>query len=112
MSKYRQLRIIILYDLPMLEEEQIKDYNRFRKQIIKLGFYQLQFSIYTKVVQNEVGYKTVLKKLQTFIPKTGNIRVLKITEKQYESMLFLRGKESLYEELIGDNKLVVFKEEG
>lgn len=110
MSKYRQLRVIILYDLPMLEEEQIKDYNRFRKSIIKLGFYQLQFSIYVKVVQNETAYKTVLKKLQTSIPKTGNIRILKITEKQYEDMTFLRGKESLYEQIIGDNKVVVFKE--
>ncbi len=111
MSKYRQLRIIILYDLPMIEEEQIKEYSKFRKSIIKLGFNQLQFSIYVKVVPNEMGFQTLMRKIKTNIPNSGNIRILKITEKQYENMIFLQGKSSLHEQIIGDNKLVVFKEE-
>lgn len=110
-SKYKQLRIILFYDLPMDDIEKQREYTRFRKQLIKLGFYQLQFSIYVKVVQNEMGYKTIQRQIKDWIPKVGSIRLLKITEKQYESMIFLRGKNTLHEQIIGDNQLVSFTRE-
>ncbi len=107
-SKYKQLRIILFYDLPMDDIERQRDYTRFRKQLLKQGFYQLQYSIYVKVVQNEMGYKTIQRQIRDWIPKYGNIRILKITEKQYESMVFLRGKNTLHEQIIGDKQLVSF----
>ncbi len=110
-SKYKQLRIILFYDLPMDDIEKQREYTRFRKQLLKQGFYQLQFSIYVKVVQNEMGYKTVQRQIKDWIPQYGNIRLLKITEKQYESMIFLRGKNTLHEQIIGDNQLVSFIKE-
>ncbi len=102
------MRIMIFYDLPMDDNDKIREYNTFRKKLIRIGFYQLQFSIYVKVVQNENGYKTFIRQIQGFIPKSGNIRILKITEKQYESMLFLQGKSNLHELVVGDKEVVYF----
>lgn len=100
-----------MYDLPMEEPEQVKAYSQFRKKLLKIGFYQLQYSIYVKVVPTEAGYKTFLRKIQAEIPHQGNVRILKITEKQYESMVFLTGSKSMHELIVGDNELVVFKGE-
>lgn len=94
----------------MQTEDEVKEYTRFRKNIMKLGFYQIQFSIYVKVVLNEAGYKTVFRRIQNEIPTSGNIRIIKVTEKQYEDMIFLRGMSNLHEEIIGDNNVVVFRE--
>ncbi len=102
------MRIMIFYDLPMDDKDKVREYNHFRKELLKLGFYQLQFSIYVKVVQNEGGYKTFLRQIKSAIPKSGNIRILKITEKQYESMVFLQGKSNLHELMIGDKEIVYF----
>lgn len=55
-SNYRQMRAIIIYDLPMIDEQDRKIYSLFRKRIIKLGFYMLQYSVYVKVLQNESSY--------------------------------------------------------
>lgn len=107
-SKYKQMRIIVLYDLPMDDNEKITEYNHFRKKLISMGFYQLQFSIYVKVAKNENGYKTFLRQIQYYIPKSGNIRILKITEKQYESMIFLQGTSNLHELVVGDKEVVYF----
>ncbi|MGL4589771.1 MAG: CRISPR-associated endonuclease Cas2 [Mycoplasmatales bacterium] len=109
-SKFRQMRIILMYDLPFEEPEQVKEYNHFRKKIIRLGFYALQYSIYVKVIKNETNYKTLLRRIYDEIPTNGNIRMIKVTEKQYEDMLFLRGKKNMHEQLIGDKELVVFRE--
>ena len=108
-SKYKQLRIIIFYDLPMVETQEIKEYTRFRKTLHQLGFYQLQFSIYVKVVRTESGYKAVLNKLGSSIPPNGHIRIMKITEKQYDNMVILRGGENAHEIIVGDNEVVTFK---
>lgn len=107
-SKYKQMRIMIFYDLPMDDKEKVAEYNYFRKKLIKLGFYQLQYSIYVKVVQNENGYKTFIRQIQSYVPKSGNIRIMKITEKQYESMIFLQGSSNLHELVVGDKEIVYF----
>lgn len=110
MSKYRQMRVILMYDLPMEEPEALKQYTRFRKKLLMLGFYMLQYSIYVKVVKNETNFKTLKRRIYDEIPREGNIRIFKITEKQYESMIFLQGKSNLHEELVGDKEVVVFRE--
>lgn len=57
MSKYRQMRVILMYDLPMEEPESLKQYTRFRKKLLMLGFYMLQYSIYVKVVKTRLILK-------------------------------------------------------
>lgn len=95
----------------MDEPEKVSEYSSFRRKLLKLGFYQLQYSIYVKVVPNESGFQTFLRKIQANIPKEGNIRILKVTEKQYQSMIFLRGNSNMHELVVGDKEIVVFRSE-
>lgn len=107
-NSYKQVRVLILYDLPMTEKEDIRIYNKFRKNLINLGCYMIQFSVYVKVLKNDVNYKLFLNKLKKVLPTKGEIRVIKITEKQYEKMLFLSGEQNNHEKKVGNKNVVVF----
>lgn len=105
---YKQMRVLLIYDLPMEEEKDRKIYNRFHRNITTLGFYMLQFSVYTKVLQNETAFKQQYVKLGKIIPTKGNIIILKITEKQYQDMIYLTGEKNKFDMLVGGKELVIF----
>lgn len=107
-SLYKQVRVLVLYDLPMIEIEDKKEYTKFRKNILKLGCYLVQFSVYTKVIKNEIYYKSFIQKLKGILPERGEVRVIKLTEKQYQDMIFLNGAKNNFEKKISNNNLVVF----
>lgn len=98
----------MLYDLPMVDIEDRKEYTKFRRDILKLGCYLVQFSVYAKVIKNDIYYKAFIDKLKNIMPEKGEVRVVKLTEKQYEDMLFLNGAQNNFEKKISDNSLVVF----
>lgn len=102
------MRLILIYDLPVTDEENRKIYSRFHRNIIRLGFYMLQYSVYSKVIQNDTSMKQYLYKLERVVPKVGNIVVLKITEKQYQDMIYLRGDKNKFDILVGGKELVIF----
>lgn len=107
---YKQMRVILAYDLPMVMDEDVFNYNVFKRNLKKLGFYMIQFSIYTKVLTNETAYLQLQKKLNYIIPKKGSIIILKVTEKQFQNLIYLRGEKNLFETIVGGNELVIFKD--
>lgn len=105
---YKQMRLILIYDLPVTEELDKKIYSRFHRNIIRLGFYMLQYSVYSKVIQNDTSMKQYMIKLERVIPERGHIILMKITEKQYQNMIYLRGEKNKFDVLVGGKELVVF----
>lgn len=107
-SLYKKVRVLVLYDLPMTEIDDRKEYSKFRRDILKLGCYLVQFSVYAKVLKNEIYYQSFIEKLKNIMPEKGEIRVIKLTEKQYEDMIFMNGTQNNFEKRVSDNTLVVF----
>lgn len=105
---YKQMRLILIYDLPVTEELDKKIYSKFHRNIIRLGFYMLQYSVYSKVIQNDTSMKQYMIKLERVIPERGYIILMKITEKQYQNMIYLRGEKNKFDVLVGGKELVVF----
>ncbi len=105
---YKQMRLILIYDLPTVEEEDRKISQRFSKDIKRLGFNMLQYSVYTKVLQNDTSYKQNIIRLNKIIPKKGSIIVFKVTEKQFQDMQYLTGTMNRYETIVGGKELVIF----
>lgn len=56
------MRLILIYDLPAVEDNDKRIYNRFHTNIVKLGFYMLQYLIYVKVVTNDITMKQYMFK--------------------------------------------------
>ncbi|MDH2875482.1 CRISPR-associated endonuclease Cas2 [Bacillus cytotoxicus] len=103
------MRILVFFDLPVMTKAERKAYTRFRKFLLKDGYYtMLQFSVYTRVCNGEEGAQKHLRRLRQNIPNVnGAIRSLKVTEKQFESMDILLGVQTIDEKL-GTNKTDFF----
>ena len=107
-SDYRKMRAIILFDLPSVEKQDMANNQRFIKKLKKIGFYMLQFSVYTKVLINQSEYDRIIKKVKQIIPKKGNIIILKLTDKLYNDMIYLNGEKNKYDSIVGFNDVVYF----
>lgn len=83
---------MIFFDLPTLTAKDLVDYRRFRKFLIKNGFIMMQESIYSRLVINRNSLSLVKKKVKDNLPSSGNVQLLEVTEKQFASIEYLRGK--------------------
>lgn len=86
------MRVLLMFDLPTITKQDLKNYRKFRKYLLTNGFLMMQESIYTKIVLNPSKANTVIKNLKINIPNKGLIQVLVITEKQYNDMIILLGE--------------------
>jgi CRISPR-associated protein Cas2 len=106
-SPYRFMRLILFFDLPMNTKDEKRTYYKFRKFLINNGFIMLQFSVYAKIFPNRISLIQYTEGLKRNLPTKGNIRIIAVTEKQYEKMIILVGGKSVQEETITDEPMVI-----
>ena len=85
-SKYRMGWLFVCFDLPVIEKEDLKCANNFRKDLLKLGYF-------TKMV----------KKLA---PSTGQIYIFYLTDKQWSNSICIEKDDynpSKYKKKMGEN---------
>ena len=100
------MRVIVMFDLPVITAANRKDYRDFRKYLIKSGYFMLQESIYCKLAANSNAADAMVENIRKNKPDDGLIQVLKITEKQYSNMDYIVGKSSS-NMIDSDERLVV-----
>lgn len=105
--RYAQLRILCMFDLPVETKQQQQRYRLFRKSLIENGFTMLQYSVYYRVVPNRSAAQKFEPLLRKVIPDDGEVRLLYVSEKQFNDMLLLVGRKSRQEQIIGSEKLVI-----
>ncbi|WP_291953125.1 CRISPR-associated endonuclease Cas2 [Campylobacter sp.] len=103
------MRILLMFDMPTKNKKDQKNANKFRTSLIKLGFFMMQFSVYVKICKGLASTKAVIKAVERILPPYGNIRVLTITEKQFDNMQILLGGISFNEKINNDKNLVLFE---
>lgn len=106
LSDYRKMRILLMFDLPSVEKDDISNNQKFVKELKKIGFYMLQYSVYTRNITNHSEYERINIKVRKIIPNKGNIIIIKITDKQYNDMIYLRGEKNKYDMIVGSNNVV------
>lgn len=80
-----------MFDMPTITIEDRKNYSKFRDNLIDDGFILIQYSIYVRICKNQDDITKHINRVKMFTPEKGNIRLLQVTEKQYEQMIMLRG---------------------
>lgn len=80
-----------MFDMPTITNEDKKNYSKFRDNLIDDGFIMIQYSIYVRICKNQDDITKHINRVKMFTPEKGNIRLLQVTEKQYEQMIMLRG---------------------
>lgn len=94
---YRIMRLMVLFDMPVLTDEERREYVHFRNFIMDDGFMMLQYSVYTRYCANDTDAEKHCKRIQDNKPKYGNVRILKITENQFTSMVLVQGEKTAQE---------------
>lgn len=97
MSWIRHMRILLFFDLPTETSDDKKEYLSFRKHLLKNGYSMIQYSVYVKCINASSKFEGEHNKLKKCLPSNGNIRLLCVTEKQYQEMKFLRGDRNINE---------------
>ncbi len=104
------MRLLIYFDLPVSTKVERKQAHDFRKNLLSEGFIMMQYSCYSRFCRNDAEcskYFSRVKKLSNRLVG-GEIRILKITNRQYENMLVLVKEPKLSEVKISKNPLIVF----
>jgi len=91
------MRMIVFFDLPVTTAAERKAATKFRNFLIKDGYYMVQFSVYSRVCNGNDAVEKHSKRLKACLPKNGSVRLLTITEKQYQNMSVLLGEISTNE---------------
>lgn len=81
-----------MFDLPVETSKQRRAYRKFRKALINEGFLMIQYSIYVRVCVSKQSAGFLEKRINEFIPESGIVQTMMVTEKQYNEMNFLLGE--------------------
>jgi len=86
------MRAIVFFDLPTLTSSDRREFNRFRKFLLKNGFIMMQESVYIKLALNPTVLEGVKNNLRVNKPKNGLVQLLAVTEKQFAEIEYVCGQ--------------------
>lgn len=84
--------MVVMFDLPTDTAEDRKRYTKFRGLLLKDGFTMLQFSVYGRHCASDENAEVHEKRVVSGLPDGGEVRILKVTEKQFARMKTFYGK--------------------
>lgn len=87
-----------MFDLPVTGKDERREYERFRKALIAQGFMMMQFSVYMRFCASRANCKKYIREIRRILPRDGQVRVLSITDKQFEDMLVYYGRKPVKSE--------------
>lgn len=102
------MRIMVFFDLPVTTKMQRKSATDFRKFLIKDGYYMVQFSVYARVCNGTDAVKKHAQRVRRHLPDNGSVRLLTITEKQYQDIQILVGELKIEDKKFIEEQLSLF----
>ncbi len=102
------MRVLLMFDVPTKTKKEQKCATKFRNELIKQGFFMMQFSVYMRICKGVVSAKSAVERVRGILPPLGNVRALIITEKQFDNMQILLGSAGFNERMNDDKNLVLF----
>lgn len=91
-SGYRCMWVTVMFDLPVDTKRARKEYAHFRKHLIRDGFVMMQYSVYIRNCASLENAAVHIKRVEQWIPPDGEVRIITVTDKQFERMHVFWGK--------------------
>lgn len=101
------MRIFVFFDLPTSTKEERSAATAFRNQLIKDGFFMMQYSIYSRICRGQDNAERYKARVKSYLPEDGHVRMMQVTEKQYAAIEILLGTQKLQEKA-GAQQLSLF----
>jgi CRISPR-associated protein Cas2 len=83
------------------------EYTKLRKFLHKDGYIRIAPEVFMRVVQNRKASEKHYRRIAEVKPKTGVVRLIRLTEKQYNNIYMVTGKKDYQEEIVGANCHIV-----
>ena len=96
------MRILVLLD-PTNKRGTKRAYTELRSFLYSDGYLRIGTELFMRITPSRKTVEKHLRRLESYAPGTGIVRVIKMTEKQYDSIWYLTGGPDLQEELVGRN---------
>lgn len=93
----RLMRILVMFDLPVKTKAERRSATQFRNFLVGDGYHMVQYSVYARVCNGRDSVETHKKRILLALPSKGSVRMLVITEKQYNAIELLVGKPTPYD---------------
>jgi CRISPR-associated protein Cas2 len=84
--------IVAMFDLPTDTKKARRQYALFRKHLLDDGFTMMQFSVYARHCASKENAEVHIDRIKKHLPPDGEVRVITITDKQFERMMIFWGK--------------------
>lgn len=84
--------VIVLFDLPTTTKTERKRYTLFRKRLMKGGFTMMQYSVYMRHCASNENALVHTQRVKNNLPPDGEVRIIKITDKQFSRIEVFYGK--------------------
>ena len=91
------MRILVFFDLPVQTKAQRRAATRFRNFLLKDGFHMVQYSVYARICNGTDSVETHKTRIQKSLPTTGSVRMMVVTERQFNAIDVLVGEKSIYD---------------
>jgi CRISPR-associated protein Cas2 len=91
-SGYRFMWVVVMFDLPVDTKPARKEYAHFRTQLIRQGFVKLQYSVYARHCTSRENASAHSERVRRHLPPDGEVRIMQITDKQFERTAVFFGK--------------------
>lgn len=89
-SQFRMAWVLIFFDLPVRTSEQRKIATQFRKDLIRDGYFMVQYSVYARPCGSADRVDTQVRRIKSHIPPGGEVRSMIITDAQWGRMKIYR----------------------
>ena len=84
--------IIVLFDLPTDTKQARQQYTKFRKFLLNNSFSMMQYSVYIRHCASKENATVHVARVKKILPPDGEVRILKITDKQFGKIEVYYGK--------------------
>lgn len=83
--------LLLTFDVPFETKVQRRNYRRLVQRIQRWGFQRIQLSVFSRFVSSEEQAKRLELYLRNHCPPEGEIRLIRLSDAQYESQVVIRG---------------------
>lgn len=89
---FRSMWVLTMFDLPTDTKSARKAYQDFREALLADGFTMMQFSVYARHCPSVENSEVHEERVNRCLPPDGEVRLLTITDKQFERMKVFNGR--------------------
>lgn len=104
--------LMVFFDLPTNTANERRRASKFREGLKTDGFMMIQYSVYARPCPSYDRTKTHLRRVKKMLPPDGHVRILKLTDAQWDRMKVFYEKEEEEPEERFDQTLLFDKESG